>query len=302
MNSFVYNFILIPFAMKAKELYIKHKHTVAELNYQDLLMKTSDMLRDFPDVRRYFQSRYKTLLIDEFQDTDPIQVGITMYLTGKELEEKRWNMITPNEGALFVVGDPKQSIYGFRRADFTMYKRFKEHMAKTGGKIIELQTNFRAVNSLGEWYNKVFVDLLKGEEQAVFSAMDAVMPDGKDTLAGLAFYRVEEKKVADILEKEAEILTQIIRHLVGRKNITERNRMGEYISRPIQYKDIMVLTMKKKQLEVIGNGIARQGIPVKITGADITKQTSEFISFRDLGRVDTSRNQRINWKIIANMK
>ena len=284
VNSFVYNCILIPFAMRAKELYMKHKHTVAELNYQDLLIKSSDMLRDFPDVRRYFQNRYKTLLIDEFQDTDPIQVGMTMYLTGQELEEKRWNMITPKEGSLFVVGDPKQSIYGFRRADFPMYKRFKEHMVKTGGKIIELQMNFRAVNSLGAWYNDVFADLLSDEEQADFTQMEAVMPVLEDTLAGVTFYRIEEKKVGDIIEKEAENLTQIIRHMVGRKNITVR-KDGEFVSRPVQYSDIMVLTMKKRQLEIIGNAIAKQGIPVKITGADITKQTSEFISFRDLIRM-----------------
>ena len=290
LNSFVYNRILLPFAMKAKELYMKRKHTVAELNYQDLLIKSSDMLRDFPDVRRYFQKRYKTLLIDEFQDTDPIQVGMTMYLTGKELEEKRWNMITPKEGSLFVVGDPKQSIYGFRRADFTMYKRFKEHMAKMGGKIIDLQTNFRAVENLGGWYNTVFSELLRDEEQANYTKMDAVMPVLEDTLAGVAYYRVEEKKIADIIKKETEILTQIIRHIVDRKKITVRNGIGsdgkpKFASRPIQYKDIMVLTMKKKQMEVIGNSIAKQGIPVKITGADITKQTSEFISFRDLIRM-----------------
>ena len=290
LNTFVYNSVLLPFAMKAKELYAKHKHTVAELNYQDLLIKSSDMLRDFPDVRRYFQNRYKTLLIDEFQDTDPIQVGMTMYLVGEELEEKRWNMITPKEGSLFVVGDPKQSIYGFRRADFTMYKRFKAHMEKMGGRIIELHTNFRAVSSLGGWYNTVFPNLLKNEEQASYSQMEAVVPVLEDTLAGVAHYRVEEKKVADIIEKEAENLTHIIRHIVGRKSITVRDGTDsagnpKFKSAFIRYKDIMVLTMKKRQLEAIGNSIAKQGIPVKITGADITKQTSEFVSFRDLIRM-----------------
>ena len=290
LNAFVYNCILIPFAMKAKELYMKHKHTVAELNYQDLLIKSSDMLRDFPDIRRYFQNRYKTLLIDEFQDTDPIQIGMTMYLIGEELDEKRWNMITPKEGSIFVVGDPKQSIYGFRRADFSMYKRFKEHMEKTGGKIIELQTNFRAVNRLGQWYNDVFVDLLKDEDQAAFSKMDAVMPDGDDTLAGVAYYRIEENKVDDIYEKESENLAHIIKYMVGRKKITVRDGMdsngnAKFTNRPIQYRDIMILTMKKRQLEIIGNSIAKQGIPVKITGADITEQTSEFTSFRNLARM-----------------
>lgn len=284
INSFVYNFVLIPFVDKAKMLYIKHKNTVAELNYQDLLLKSADMLMEYPDVRRYFQSRYKTILIDEFQDTDPIQVRMAMYLVGKELDEKRWNMITPNDGSLFVVGDPKQSIYGFRRADFTMYKRFKEHIEKTGGKVIELYTNFRAVNELGCWYNKAFVNLFSSEEQASFSEMDAVMPVLDNTLAGVAYYRIEESKVAQITEKEPEVLIRIIRHLVGKKEITARSALGN-IKRPVQYKDIMILAMKKRYLETIGSSIAESGIPVKITGSDITKRTSAFISFRDLIRM-----------------
>ena len=290
INAFVYNSILIPFATKAKKIYDKYKHTVAELNYQDLLMQTSEMLRDFPEVRQYFQSRYKTLLIDEFQDTDPIQIGISMYLTGKELGEKRWNWITPKEGSLFVVGDPKQSIYGFRRADFSMYRRYKEHMEKTDGKIIELHTNFRAVHQLGNWFNNAFAVLFNDEEQAAFSEMDAVMPMKDGDLAGVTYYRIEAKTAAQIMEKEPESLAGIIRHLVDRKEITAPSGIdGDgrliYQKRPVRYRDIMVLAMKKKQLETIGNGIAELGIPVRISGADITKRTGAFISFRDLIRM-----------------
>lgn len=291
IGYFVYNRVLLPFATKANDLYLKHKNTVGELNFQDLLIRTSNMLRDYPDVRTHFHDKYKTFLIDEFQDTDPIQVGITMYLTGEELTEKRWNMLTPKEGSLFVVGDPKQSIYKFRRADFSMYKRFKDHIVNHGGAVVELQTNFRASVELGNWYNESFPSLLSGENQAVFTMMDAVMPTLENTLAGVLHYRSEEKSVGAVMANDPEILTRIINHLVGRKMITVRggnDSQGNPIfkTRPVRYSDIMILTRKKaNQVEKIGNSIAELGIPVKITGADILDRTSEFKSFCDLIRM-----------------
>ena len=289
INVFVYDFLLVPFSVKAKDLYLQHKRVVAQLNFQDLLIQSSRLLRDFPEVRRYFQEKYKTLLIDEFQDTDPIQAEIAMFLTGKDLHEKRWNKLEPREGSLFVVGDPKQSIYGFRRADFQMYRRFREHIESAGGKVVELRTNFRSTDKLGEWYNDVFSELLCGEDQAVFAKIDTVTPTLEDTLTGAAYYRIDEKIVSKVIASEPEALSSIIRHIVGRKEITvrETGAQGETLirRRPVQYRDIMVLAMKKKLLEQIANGVAASGIPVRISGADITKRTSEFASFADLIRM-----------------
>jgi len=289
IGASVYSYLLVPFALKAKDAYMQYKRAVAELNFQDLLMKTSQLLKDYPEVRRYFQSKYKTLLIDEFQDTDPIQAEIAMYLTGSEIEEKLWHKITPREGSLFVVGDPKQSIYGFRRADFRLYNRFKEHVKNTGGEIVELKTNFRATNDLGYWNNEVFPELLKGEDQAVFTEMDTVLPALEDTISGVAFYRIDAKTNAEILAVESMDLVRIISYLVGNEKITERVKdEGDnflLIKRQVQYKDIMVLARKKKQLEQIANAVAASGIPVRITGADITKRTSEFIYFAELIRM-----------------
>ncbi|MCL2663584.1 MAG: UvrD-helicase domain-containing protein [Oscillospiraceae bacterium] len=289
ISASVYNYLLVPFALKAKDVYMQYKRTVAELNFQDLLMKTSQLLRDYPEVRTYFQSKYKTLLIDEFQDTDPIQAEIAMFLTGNEVEEKLWQKITPREGSLFVVGDPKQSIYGFRRADFRLYNRFKKHVKDTGGKIVELKTNFRATNDLGYWNNAVFPKLLTGEDQAVFTEMDTVLPASEDTISGVAFYRIDAKTNAEILAVESMNLVRIISYLVQNEKITERVK-GEgdnylLLKRQVQYKDIMVLARKKKQLELIANAVAASGVPVRITGADITKRTSEFIYFAELIRM-----------------
>jgi len=289
INASVYNHLLIPFMLKARGIYTQHKRVVAELNFQDLLMTTSRLLRDFPEVRTYFQGKYKTLLIDEFQDTDPIQTEIAMFLTGVEISEKKWYKITPRKGSLFVVGDPKQSIYRFRRADFNLYKRFKEHMVSAGGKVVELHTNFRSTDDLGAWYDTAFAELLDDEDQAAFTEMDTVMPALDGTLSGVAYYRLDARNKEDVIEADPHALTHIISYIVGNKEITfrKKDKTGNPVldKRPVRYKDIMVLARKKALLEPIANGVATSGIPVRITGADITKRTSEFTSFADLIRM-----------------
>ena len=77
---------------------------------------------DNPDARRRFQRRFHHLLVDEFQDTDPIQAEIAFFLAGDPDDlaggmSKDWEAIVLTPGKLFMVGDPKQSIYRFRRAD-----------------------------------------------------------------------------------------------------------------------------------------------------------------------------------------
>ena len=64
-----------------------------------------------PRLRLTFRGAYPRLLVDEFQDTDPIQAQIMMYLSGEDCKEKDWTRLKPRPGSLFVVGDPKQSIY-----------------------------------------------------------------------------------------------------------------------------------------------------------------------------------------------
>jgi ATP-dependent helicase/nuclease subunit A len=87
------------------------------LTYEDLLLISRDLLRDQPAVRRYFRSRVSHLLVDEFQDTDPLQAEIMLFLTAEDDRQKNAWKLRPRPGSLFVVGDPKQSIYRFRRAD-----------------------------------------------------------------------------------------------------------------------------------------------------------------------------------------
>ena len=92
------------------------------LDFVDLLLRARDLLRTHAQVRRDFQSRFTHLFVDEFQDTDPLQAEILLLLAADDPEERDWHRVKPVPGKLFLVGDPKQSIYRFRRADVEIYQ------------------------------------------------------------------------------------------------------------------------------------------------------------------------------------
>ncbi|MGB9617901.1 MAG: UvrD-helicase domain-containing protein, partial [Desulfomonilaceae bacterium] len=142
--------------LSALRWYRARKLELCKLNFQDLLLYTARMLQKNPSIRRYFKKRYSHILVDEFQDTDPIQAEVLFYLTADDPCETDWKKCRPTPGSLFVVGDPKQSIYRFRRADIITYNEVKRIIAETGGRIITLSANFRTVGPLIDWVNDFF--------------------------------------------------------------------------------------------------------------------------------------------------
>jgi ATP-dependent helicase/nuclease subunit A len=139
----------------ARDRYAQWRRREGRLNFQDLLIHARNLLRDHPDVRTALRERFTPVLVDEFQDTDPIQAEILFYLTGSDAEEKDWRKLVPLAGSLFVVGDPKQSIYRFRRADIETYAGVRSRI-QASGRLLELSTNFRSTSALCEWVNRAF--------------------------------------------------------------------------------------------------------------------------------------------------
>jgi len=102
----------------------RERQGAGRLEFHDLLVLTRNLLRDNAEVRATLQQRYRRLLLDEFQDTDPIQIEIAVRIAGgAAATQADWEKVAVPPGSLFVVGDPKQSIYRFRRADIAMYLR-----------------------------------------------------------------------------------------------------------------------------------------------------------------------------------
>ena len=132
------------------------KARAGKLAFLDLLLRTRGLLRDRPDVRSFFQARFDHVFVDEFQDTDPLQAEIVLLLTADDPDCADWRQARPAAGKLFIVGDPKQSIYRFRRADVGIYHDVRARLAARGAGRLELTTSFRAVGPIQSLINAAF--------------------------------------------------------------------------------------------------------------------------------------------------
>lgn len=150
----------------AVERYEQAKRELGKLDFHDLLIRTRDLLRSNGAVRAHLQQRYGHLFIDEFQDTDPLQTEILLLLAADCSEEDRWRRVRPTPGKLFVVGDPKQSIYRFRRADVVLYREVREMLAERGVKVLHLTTSFRSAAPIQRFVNAAFAPLMTGDRDA----------------------------------------------------------------------------------------------------------------------------------------
>lgn len=135
--------------LKLDEEYSKKKIEKALLDYSDLEMKTYRLLRENPEIRQTYQDRYRYIMVDEFQDTNELQKNIFYSLCSRERPLDRNN--------LFVVGDPKQAIYGFRGGNVEVFKEVIEDIELvTASKAINMDKNFRSIDIIIDFVNRIF--------------------------------------------------------------------------------------------------------------------------------------------------
>jgi ATP-dependent exoDNAse (exonuclease V) beta subunit len=141
--------------------YEELKIHVGRLDFLDLLLKARNLVRDNTSVRAELQQHFTHFFVDEFQDTDPLQAEILLLLAADDPGETDWRNIRSVPGKLFLVGDPKQSIYRFRRADVTVYEEVKSSLLAKGAEILRLNTSFRSLPSLQSFVNVAFVPVMR---------------------------------------------------------------------------------------------------------------------------------------------
>ncbi len=147
-----------PFADRFREEYRRKGY----VDFYGLLARARDLLRDNPAVRESLKARFDAFLIDEFQDTDPLQGEILLYLAEERgVQARAWEEVRFQAGKLFFVGDPKQSIYRFRGADIRAYTAFTQKLLDQGALKCDLQTNFRSHAGLAAPVNGLFQALMR---------------------------------------------------------------------------------------------------------------------------------------------
>jgi ATP-dependent helicase/nuclease subunit A len=162
------------------DAYERLKQKAGVLDFVDLLSLSRDMLVQTRSVREELQERFSHLFVDEFQDTDPLQAEILLLLASKDAAVSDFNAVSVVPGKLFVVGDPKQSIYRFRRADVVLYQRIKQLLLAQGAALLNLTTNFRSVPSIQSCVNVAFSRAMTGSvdgSQADYVALTEWTPE-----------------------------------------------------------------------------------------------------------------------------
>ncbi len=267
---------IVRFLGPALDFYASRRKEESRLNYEDLLMQAARLLRDNPEVRRYFGRKFSHVLVDEFQDTDPIQAEMLMYLKGTDTGEKDWQSLRPAPGSLFLVGDPKQSIYRFRRADIDIYNRVGEMVKAAGGGELNLTSNFRSLRPLADWNNPVFRAVLPVEAdryQARFAPIETVRDDEAGCAAGVykvVVPAVGHNKKAEIAALDAGMIAGWIRWACGGgvKLARSPEEKAKGLGPAAQPSDFLVLFREKKNMDVYARALENLGIPFEISGSD----------------------------------
>lgn len=166
--------------MACVDLYEELKAREGALDFLDLLVRARNLVKGNADVRAHFQGRFHRLFIDEFQDTDPLQAELLLLLAADDATETDWRQVTPRPGKLFIVGDPKQSIYRFRRADVDVYRQVCESLVERGARRVELRKSFRSVANIQRLVNAAFEPVMDGDRdthQARYVALEKSRED-----------------------------------------------------------------------------------------------------------------------------
>jgi ATP-dependent exoDNAse (exonuclease V) beta subunit len=275
--------------------YAAERKRQGRAEFHDLLVWTRDLLRDNIEVRDHFRQRFSHLLIDEAQDTDPIQAEIAMFLaedTSRSPEPasgqdrpRTWEQVRPVPGKLFVVGDPKQSIYRFRRADVAQMGRLRERLQ---GDTVRLVQNFRSHQPVLAWVNHVFQQwMIQGEQQTEYVSVTHRWEVTTDHACGPRVWRLgealEEGHIDRVRQREAREIAALLRSIVRNQwqvlDPLATGEAGRERYRNAAYADICILMPRRTALRSLELALDRAGLPYRLEGASLIFGTQEV---RDL--------------------
>lgn len=261
-------------------LYERVKASHGVVDQVDLLLRLRDLMRDDTTTRALLQARFDHVLVDEFQDTDPLQAEILLFLCERAPIARTWQDIEVAPGRLTLVGDPKQSIYRFRRADIAMYEDVRRKAAP-GALQVSLRTGFRSTPALTSWINDRFGRVLgrstadaafdPEEGQVYYRDLAAKRPnEAGASVHVLPFELAEEEGTsADAYRAlEAEALPHYLRWLVERSGFTFRPD-DRTEPRPVRFGDVCVLAVTTTQVPLLLRGLDRLGIPHASAGGSL---------------------------------
>lgn len=251
--------IVIGFARAAARDFERQRHQTGRLSFEDLLLLSARLLRENPAVRDELGARYAHLLVDEFQDTDPVQAEVCLLLASPAHEGNDWRTVTPRPGSLFVVGDPKQSIYRFRRADIQVYDLVKSRFA-TFGRVLTLVQNFRSTRPIEALVNARFAELFPPASTPEQAAYVEMRTKGEDA-GGVSRYVVtvgNRVRPEELFARDSAVVASLVAERIARREATAG--------------DFLVLTARKDEIALYARALAERNVAVTTTGAKLPQE------------------------------
>jgi len=218
------------------ERYQARKRAAAALDFEDLELIVRDLLASNPALRERYAARFDQIMVDEFQDTNKIQLDLITEIARENL---------------FVVGDAQQSIYGFRHADVELFEQLGERLAKAGRRAT-LETNFRSRPEIVEVINRAF----EADRFRPLRAGRDEPPAEEPLVELLVVDKGEEWATSDGVASpwraaEARALAR---------------RLGELIDSGTPPKDVVVLTRATTDLRAYERALEERGVPTYLIG------------------------------------
>lgn len=250
----------------------------------DLLFRSYQLLQN-ESVRQYFHEKYRYIYVDECQDTDPLQTKMLFYLTAENTPTSIADA-KPREGSLFLVGDPKQSIYRFRNADLRIYDQIYRYAKESNDWIVaKLHLNYRSERELIAWFNRQFDPLFAVEDceemQPLYDEM--VYYDRENEAESVPTARIyklptkdDELSIANWIEANCGV------------------ESGAYT-----YEDIMIITPTTKKVIDYVKALKARGIPTSFSGKVVAHSFPELVQLTDLVDYVASPNSFKWYKLLA---
>ena len=263
------------------------------LEFHDLLVLAHILLRTAPEARALLSQRYRVLMLDEFQDTDPIQISLALLLVSsvEGQFDGAWSDLSPTDGRLFMVGDPKQSIYRFRRADIAL---FLEARARFTEGEVSLQRNFRTVEPIVATVNALFSEVMaeETESQAKYSPLvanrtDASASDHRPIVFGgphsVTAREIREAEAADVASLIVDIQSNKANWQIFKKDVG-------WVDPKLS--DITILLPTRTSMSQLSHALDDKDIPFRADTGTLVYETQEIKDLLSvLSAVDDPSNE-----------
>ena len=194
-------------------------------------------------------------MVDEYQDTNELQYELVMLLTNK--------LKCAN---LFIVGDPKQSIYAFRGADVRVFEKTRQKIVENGGLSISLKENFRSLRGLIGFTNYFFGHLMGDGSENEFEVPYESLIKARKVNANGGIEILLGRKADEAVNEFAFIARSIKNMKRNGDTVWVRGENGAEVERPIEYGDIAILIRSRTHLPEIEHALLETGIPYLTTG------------------------------------